>query len=452
MKTYLIEHATIINEGASFVGSVFIEGSYIKKIFRNATPPDEATLAKNPIRINASGLYLIPGGIDDQVHFRDPGFPHKGSIRTESRAALAGGITSFMDMPNTVPPTLSLDLWEAKMEKAQQDAYINYSFYFGAGNHNLDVLEKLDPQRVCGVKAFLGSSTGNLLLDDTKAKTRLFAECPILLATHCEKEEIIRANTTLYQQKMGDQIPFRFHPIIRNEEACVRSTEEAVRLAERYGTRLNVLHVSTAKELQEFAQASSTCEDKKITFEACIHYMYFDDRDYDRLGAAIKCNPAIKSKTDKQALREALASGKIDMIATDHAPHTATEKAGSYFQAPSGLPLIQHSLVALFDLTREGVLTKEQAVERISHAPARAFNIYKRGFIRENFYADLVLLSPESPWTVSPANLMYHCGWSPFEGHKFTHQVKLCFVNGTLAYTQGEEPLKTQAQALHFER
>lgn len=452
MSTYLIQNATIINEGKSFIGSVLIDGAYIKKIYTQPESDFIREVPNNTVRIEAKGLYLIPGGIDDQVHFRDPGFPHKGSIHTESRAALAGGITSFMDMPNTNPSTLTLSLWEDKMEKANRDSFINYSFYMGAGNHNLDVLSKLDIKRVCGVKAFLGSSTGNLLLDDLKSKERLFAECPILLATHCEKEEIIRANTEFYRQKLGENIPFRFHPIIRNEEACVRSTEEAVRLAERYGTRLQVLHVSTAKELAEFAQASPTCEGKKITFEACVHYFYFNDTDYDRMGALIKCNPAIKTPKDQHALHEALASGKIDMVATDHAPHTKDEKSNPYFQAPSGLPLIQHSLVALFDLTKRNVLTVEQAVERISHAPARAFNIYRRGFIRENYYADIVLLDPSSPWKVEDSNILYHCGWSPFLGHSFEHQVKHCFVNGVLAYSQGSEPKKTQAQALHFER
>lgn len=452
MNTYLIQNATIINEGKSFIGSVLIEGSYIKKIYTRAESEYDHEIPEQAQRIDAKGLYLIPGGIDDQVHFRDPGFPHKGSIQTESRAALAGGITSFMDMPNTNPPTLSLDLWEQKMENAHNTSFVNYSFYMGAGNHNLDVLAKLDPKRVCGVKAFLGSSTGNLLLDNLQARERLFAECPILLATHCEKEEIIRFNTDFYRQKMGESIPFRFHPIIRNEEACVRSTEEAVRLAQRYGTRLQVLHVSTAKELEEFAQSSPTCEGKKITFEACIHYFYFNDTDYDRMGAFIKCNPAIKSRRDQEALGRALASGKIDMIATDHAPHTREEKSKPYFEAPSGLPLIQHSLVALFDLTNQGILTKEAAVERISHAPARAFNIYKRGFIRENYFADLVLLDPACPWKVTDSNLLYQCKWSPFEGHTFGHRVKHCFINGALAYSDGSEPQKTQAQALHFER
>lgn len=452
MNSYLIQNATIINEGKSFVGSVLVEEPYIKKIYTQPEAEYAAEIPSHVSRIDARGLYLIPGGIDDQVHFRDPGFPKKGSIETESRAALAGGITSFMDMPNTNPPTLSLELWESKMQTAQETSFVNYSFYMGAGNNNLDVLSRLDPKRVCGVKAFLGSSTGNLLLDDLKARERLFAECPILLATHCEKEEIIRANTEFYKQKMGESIPFRFHPIIRSEEACVRSTEEAVKLAHKYGTRLQVLHVSTSKELEEFAQASRTCEHKQITFEACIHYFYFSDSDYDRMGSLIKCNPAIKTMQDQQALRLALANGKVDMIATDHAPHTLEEKSESYFRAPSGLPLIQHSLVALFDLTLQGVVSKEDAVERISHAPARAFNIYKRGFIRENYFADLVLLDPSAEWQVDKQSLLYQCHWSPFEGHTFHHRVKHCFINGALAYSDGKTPQKIRPQALHFER
>ena len=426
----LIHKATFINEGASYTGSLLLEGERIARIFTEEVPENLMNACKEVI--DARGLYLIPGVIDDQVHFRDPGLTHKGDLYTESRAAVAGGVTSFMEMPNTNPQTVTMDALDRKMESAAAKSAANFSFYLGATNDNIAELKKVNPQKVCGVKVFMGASTGNMLVDNDSTLRRIFAEVDILIATHCEKEEIIRANMESYRKKLGEELPIAIHPLIRSAEACYRSSAQAIELADKYGTRLHVLHLSTAREMALFSAAP--LEEKKITAEVCVHHLWFSDQDYERLGARIKWNPAVKSEADREALREALTAGKLDVVATDHAPHLLSEKEGGAMKAASGGPLVQHSLQVMLQLADKGVLTREQVVEKMCHAPARLYRVRERGFIREGYFADLVLVDPTKPYTVTPQNILYKCGWSPFEGETFGATVVKTFVNGQLLW------------------
>lgn len=444
----LIHKATIINEGVSFTGSVLLEGERITRIFTGDVP--EAVLNACRQVIDARGLYLIPGVIDDQVHFRDPGLTHKGDLSTESRAAVAGGVTSFMEMPNTNPQTITLAALDRKMEMAAGKSAANFSFYLGATNDNIGELKKTDPKKVCGVKVFMGASTGNMLVDDESSLQRIFAEVDMLIATHCEKEEIIRENSETYRKKYGEVIPISCHPQIRSAEACYRSSAQAIELADRYGARLHVLHLSTAREMGLFSHVP--LGEKKITAEVCVHHLWFSDEDYDRLGARIKWNPAIKTAEDRQALREALLQGKLDVVATDHAPHLLTEKEGGCLQAASGGPLVQHSLQVMLELAGKGIYTKEFVVEKMCHAPARLFRVKERGFIREGYFADLVLIDPAKPCTVTAENILYKCGWSPFEGETFGCSVINTFVNGQLVYEDGKVAENLFGQPLMFDR
>ncbi|MDD2938860.1 MAG: dihydroorotase [Proteiniphilum sp.] len=426
----LIHKATFINEGASYTGSLLLEGERIARIFTEEVPENLMNACKEVI--DARGLYLIPGVIDDQVHFRDPGLTHKGDLYTESRAAVAGGVTSYMEMPNTNPQTVTMDELDRKMESAAAKSAANFSFYLGATNDNIAELKKVNPQKVCGVKVFMGASTGNMLVDNDSTLRRIFAEVDILIATHCEKEEIIRANMESYRKKLGEELPIAIHPLIRSAEACYRSSAQAIELADKYGTRLHVLHLSTAREMALFSAAP--LEEKKITAEVCVHHLWFSDQDYERLGARIKWNPAIKSEADREALRQALTTGKLDVVATDHAPHLLSEKEGGAMKAASGGPLVQHSLQVMLQLAENGILTREQVVEKMCHAPARLYRIRERGFIREGYFADLVLVDPAKPYTVTSQNILYKCGWSPFEGETFGATVVKTFVNGQLLW------------------
>ena len=444
MKT-IIHGATIINEGEMFAGSVLIDGEFIRKIYHNEIPVEDMESAD---RINASGKYLIPGVIDDQVHFREPGLTHKGDITTESRAALAGGITSYMEMPNTIPQSVTIEELEKKYARAAEVSAVNYSFYIGATNDNLKEVLAVDPERVCGIKVFMGSSTGNMLVDNDLTLSELFKNAHTLVAVHCEDENIIKKNMELYREKYGELIPISRHPRIRSAEACFQSSSKAVKLAAQFGTRLHVLHLSTADEMRLFEPGP--VRNKKITAEVCIHHLWFDERDYPQYGTRMKWNPAVKSPEDKEALWTALLSDKIDVIATDHAPHTLDEKAHPYMKAPSGGPLVQHSLTAMLEFACQGKITVPKIVEKMCHAPADLFRIDKRGYIREGYYADLVLIDPEKRWTVVPENILYKCGWSPFEGTEFSHQVEKTFVNGQLAYNQGAINADVKGKRLLF--
>jgi len=444
----LIHKATIINEGSSFTGSLLLEGERISRIFRGDVP--EQLLNSCREVIDARGLYLMPGVIDDQVHFRDPGLTHKGDLSSESRAAVAGGVTSFMEMPNTNPQTVTNDAHSRKMDLAAEKSVANYAFYLGATNDNLRELKKADNKQVCGVKIFMGASTGNMLVDNEKALQQIFAEVDMLITTHCEKEEIIRENAALYRQRFGEMIPIPLHPVIRSAEACYQSSSHAVELADRYGSRLHVLHLSTAREMSLFSSAPT--EEKRITAEVCVHHLWFSDVDYDRLGALIKWNPAVKGVEEREALREALKTGRLDVVATDHAPHLMSEKQGGALQAASGGPLVQHSLQVMLELVEQGHWTKELVVEKMCHAPARLFQIKKRGFIREGYYADLVLVDHAVPYTVTADNILYKCGWSPFEGETFSTSVTKTFVNGKLLFDNGVISDNLFGKALQFDR
>lgn len=444
MQKILLTNALIINEGKSFKGNVLIENNIIIKVSEEAIHTDNSKI------IDAEGRWLIPGVIDDQVHFREPGLTHKATIASESKAAVAGGITSFMEMPNTNPQTITLEALDDKFKIADEVSPANFSFYFGATNTNTDLLKKLDATKVCGVKVFMGSSTGNMLVDDQKALEAIFKESPVLIATHCEDEHTIQQNMADAKAQYGDDIPFQMHPVIRNAEACYLSSSKAVALAIKTGARLHVLHLSSAKEMSLFA-AGHVC-DKKITAEGCVHHMWFDDSQYDAKGSLIKWNPAIKSRDDRDVLRKSLKEGRIDVIATDHAPHTLEEKQGSYSKAPSGGPLVQHSLVTMLEMVHQGVFSAEMVVEKMCHNPARLFQIDRRGFIREGFYADLVLVDPQSEWTVSKENILYKCGWSPFEGQKFQSKVTHTIVNGHLVYENGTLHDVNAGVSLEFNR
>lgn len=429
----LIQNATIVNEGRSFKGSVLIEHDKIKKIFEEVVPEHIVNQAKTVI--DATNLWLMPGVIDDQVHFRDPGLTHKGDIESESKAAIAGGVTSFMEMPNTNPQTTSIDELEKKYERAAQVSSANYSFYLGATNDNLAELKRVNPKEVCGVKVFMGSSTGNMLVDKTKSLQAIFAEIDMLIATHCEKEEIIKKNIEEYKAKYGDDIPLEYHPLIRSAEACYQSSAEAVELADKYGTQLHILHLSTEREIALFD--STPLESKKITGEVCVHHLWFSDEDYKKYGTRIKWNPAVKTKADRDALLQGLLKGKLDVIATDHAPHLLTEKQGGCLKAASGGPLVQHSLQMMLELSGQGKLSKEQVVEKMCHNPAILYRINKRGYIREGYFADIVLFENKVQ-TITQENILYKCKWAPLEGESFNYSINTVFLNGKFTYKDGE--------------
>jgi len=442
MKTY-IQHATIINDGLKLEGSVLIEGDIILKINLENTPEQADNY------IDATGLLLIPGVIDDQVHFREPGLTYKGDIYSEAKAGIAGGVTSFMEMPNTNPQTITIELLEEKYKRASEVSLANYSFYIGATKNNIDEVLKTNPRNVCGIKCFMGSSTGNMLVEGDGLIT-LFKHAHMIVATHNEEESIIQANIQKYRDLFGENIPIEFHPLIRNVEACYQSSYKAIELATKYNTRLHLLHLSTAKEMELFS-AGNTAQ-KQITNEVCVHHLWFDNRDYQKLGAKIKWNPAIKEESDKLALCDAVNSGKIDIVATDHAPHTKEEKENTYFSTPSGGPLLQHSLVAMLELVNQGVFTYNKVIEKMCHLPAILFKVENRGFIREGFKADLVLIDPNDTWEVNSENILYRCGWSPFEGQSFKHKVTHTFVNGNLVYQKGNFNENSKGERLNFDR
>ncbi len=448
MSSVLIKNANIVNEGKIFRGNVLIEGEKIKSIF--STLNFQLPTSNFKI-IDATNLYLLPGIIDDQVHFREPGLTHKAEIYTESKAAVAGGITSFMEMPNTIPNTLTQELLEDKYKIASEKSLGNYSFFMGASNDNLEEVLKTNPKNVCGVKIFMGSSTGNMLVDKKESLQNLFSQCKMLIATHCEDEETIRGNSAIYREKFGENIPIEFHPQIRNEDACYKSSSSAVELATKYNTRLHILHISTEKEINLFTN-KIPLKEKRITSEACIHHLWFCDEDYKTKGTLIKWNPAVKTAKDREAVLQAVLDDKIDVIATDHAPHTFAEKQNSYFKCPSGGPMIQHSLVAMLEFYRKGKISLEKIVQKMSHNVAEMFSIEKRGFIREGYFADLVLVDLNSEWIVEKSNLLYKCGWSPMEGETFHSKVTHTFVNGNLVYENGKFDESARGKRILFER
>ena len=445
MKT-LIKDATIVNEGLKFKGSVLIDGEKIEKIFPHTIPADFDT--SHTEVIDATGLLLIPGVIDDQVHFREPGLTHKGEIATESKAAAAGGVTTYMEMPNTNPQAVTQEELQKKFNRAAEVSAVNYSFYMGATNDNLQEVLKTDPTKVCGIKVFMGSSTGNMLVDDDKTLSEIFKNAPTLVATHCEDEATIKANTEIARQRYGENVPISRHCHIRSDEACYKSSSKAVELASKFDTRLHILHLTSAKEMSLFS--SGKVSDKKITAEVCVHHLWFDERDYIDYGTRIKWNPAVKCEKDKVALWEALLADKIDVIATDHAPHTLEEKNNSYFKAPSGGPLVQHSLVAMLELSKKGFIAVEKVIEKMCHAPADLFRVNKRGYIREGYFADLVLVDPNKSWIVAPENILYKCGWAPFERTEFSNKVVSTFVNGLKVYDKDQIIHTNYGQAVTF--
>lgn len=445
MKTTLIKNATIVNENNTFKGDVFIENEMIKEI------SSTINVTENVEIIDAEGKYLIPGFIDDQVHFREPGLTHKANIATESRAAIAGGITTFIEMPNTVPQATTQALLEDKFTIAAKDSYANYSFMFGGTNDNLEELLKTDPKKVAGIKLFLGSSTGNMLVDNEEILEKIFSSTKMIISVHCEDEATIRKNTEEFIAKYGEDIPVKYHPIIRSEEACYLSSSKAIELAKKTGARLHIFHVSTAKETELFRN-DIPLEEKQITAEVCIHHLWFSDKDYAEKGTHIKWNPAVKTEADRLGLWEALLDDRIDVLATDHAPHTLEEKNNIYTKAPSGGPLVQHAVTAILEKVKEGVISIEKAVEKMSHNPAKLFQIEKRGFIKEGFYADLVLIDTNKPQTVSKENILYKCGWSPFEGTTFSSTITHTFVNGNLIYNNGVFNDKIKGKRITFNR
>ena len=444
MNSYLIKNATIVNEGSSFVGDVLIENGVIKKV-------DSSITTNSMTVIDASGKYLIPGLIDDQVHFREPGLTHKATIGSESRAAVAGGITTFIEMPNTVPQATNQQLLQDKFNIAEKTSYANYSFMFGGTNDNLEELLKTDPKTVAGIKLFLGSSTGNMLVDNLEVLEKIFSSTKLIISVHCEDEETIKKNIADHVAQYGEQIPIELHPVIRSEEACYLSSSRAIALAKKTGARLHVFHLSTAKETALFRN-DIPIEEKQITSEVCVHHLWFSDQDYKEKGTHIKWNPAVKTAADREGLWTALLDDRLDIIATDHAPHTLEEKSYSYLKAPSGGPLVQHALLALLEKVSEKVLSIEKLVEKACHNPAIIFQIENRGFIKEGYFADLVLIDPKAPQTVCKENILYKCGWSPFEGTTFSSSVTHTFVNGVLMYNEGTFNDDVKGKRITFNR
>ena len=447
MSTLFIKNATIVNEGEEFVGSLVVKNGKIEDVFKG----DISFSDENAEVIDATGLHLLPGMIDDQVHFREPGLTHKANIRTESRAAVAGGITSFMEMPNTNPQTTTHAELENKFNIAAKDALANHSFFFGATNENLDEVLAVDGKNVCGIKIFMGSSTGNMLVDNRETLRNIFGKCDLLIATHCEDEATVRGNEAKYKAQFGEDLPIKYHPIIRDADACYKSSSMAVELAKELDARLHILHISTAKETELFRNDIPISE-KRITAEACIHHLWFTDEDYDSKGTHIKWNPAVKSRVDRDAVLQAVLDDRIDIIATDHAPHTLEEKSNKYFSAPSGGPLVQHAMVGVLELVRQGKISITKAVEKMSHSPSVLFEIPNRGFIKKGFQADFVLVNLNNPWTVTKSNILYKCGWSPFEGSTFSSTITHTFVNGNLVYKNGAFNDKIKGKRITFNR
>ena len=446
MNTYLIRNAKIVNEGAVFEGDILIENEIIKEIAEKISPK-----SSNCVIIDAEGSYVIPGAIDDQVHFREPGLTHKGTIETESRAAVAGGITSFIEQPNTVPNAVTQELLEDKYQIASQTSYANYSFMMGGTNDNLEEVLKTNPRNVAGIKLFLGSSTGNMLVDNQEVLEKIFSSTKMLIAVHCEDEATIKANLEKYKEEFGDDIPMKYHHLIRSAEACYLSSSKAIALAKKTGARLHVFHLSTAKEMELFTN-KIPLEEKQITAEVCVHHLWFTDADYDAKGSLIKWNPAVKTQADKDALWKALLDDRIDVIATDHAPHTLEEKINSYTTCPSGGPLVQHALVAMFEAHHQGKISVEKIVEKMCHNPAKIFKIENRGFIKEGYFADIAIVNAYLPWNVKKENILYKCGWSPFEDYNFKSRVTHTFVNGKLVYANGKVKETKVGQRLLFDR
>ena len=440
----LIKNATLVNEGKIYQSDVLIENQKIKKI------APKITIDADQI-IDAKGLHLFPGVIDDQVHFREPGLTHKGTIYTESKAAVAGGITSFMEMPNTNPQVLTQKLLEDKYQIASKKSLANYSFFMGASNDNLEEVLKTNPKNVGAIKIFMGSSTGNMLVDNKNVLEEIFSKSPMLIAVHCEDETIIQENSNKAKQQYGEEVPISEHPKIRSAEACFKSSSMAVELAKKHNTRLHVFHISTEKEIELFDNKISL-KDKKITAEVCIHHLWFDENNYKEKGTLIKWNPAVKKESDKKALFQALLDDKLDVIATDHAPHTLEEKANSYFKAPSGGPLVQHALPAMLEFFKNGKISLEKVVEKMCHNPAICFKVENRGFIREGYFADLVLVDLNNPWEVNKENILYKCGWSPFEAEIFNAKITHTLVNGHIAYQYGKFNESKNGMRLTFDR
>lgn len=447
MNNYLIKNARIVNEGAITEGFVVVRHGIIQAV-GEGTPDVESDYA---IEIDAEGQYLVPGVIDDQVHFREPGLTHKADIFSESKAAVSGGVTSYMEMPNTKPQATTIAELEKKYKLAEEKSFANYSFYLGATNDNIEELKKLDPKLNCGVKVFMGSSTGNMLVDNRDALEKIFAQSPALVATHCEDEATIQKNTAAFKEQYGEMVPVSAHPLIRSEEACFKSSSLAVELAKKHNTRLHVLHISTEKELDLFEKGDYR-SGKKITAEVCIHHMWFNNDDYEIKGPLVKWNPAVKKESDRAALFQAMLDDRLDIIATDHAPHTIEEKQSRYFDSPSGGPMVQHSLTAMMEFAYQGKMTIEKVVEKMCHAPATLYNVKDRGFIRPGYKADLVLIDPEWEWTVSHKNTYYKCKWTPLEGQKFHTRVTHTFVNGQLVFKNGLFNEMIRGERLGFDR
>ena len=441
----LIKNATLVNEGQVYQADVLIENQIIKEISLEITTTDADYV------IDAKGLHLLPGVIDDQVHFREPGLTNKANIYTESKAAIAGGITSFMEMPNTNPQVLTQELLEDKYVIASQTSMAKYSFFMGASNDNLEEVLKTDPKKVGAIKIFMGSSTGNMLVDNRTVLEEIFKKSPMLIAVHCEDEDTIQRNTLLAKKEFGEDIPISEHPNIRSAEACYKSSSMAVELAKKNNTRLHVFHISTEKEIKLFDNTIPLSE-KRITAEVCIHHLTFDESQYDEKGTLIKWNPSVKKASDKEALFQALLDDKLDVIATDHAPHTLEEKANNYFDAPSGGPLVQHALPVMLEFAKKGKISIEKVVEKMCHNPAICFKVENRGFIRVGYFADLVLVNLDKPWEVNKNNILYKCGWSPFEGESFNAQITHTFVNGHIAYEYGNFDEKQRGMRLTFDR
>ena len=445
MGRILLKNATIVNDNRIFPADILLEDDIILKIEDLISSEGVAKV------IDLEGKYVIPGAIDDQVHFREPGLTHKGTIATESRAAVAGGITSFMEQPNTNPQTTTIEALEEKFEMARNSAFANYSFLFGGTNDNLEEIKKLDKNACSGIKLFLGSSTGNMLVDNEEVIEKIFRNTEMVISAHCEDESTIKANFAKYKAQYGDDIPVKCHPLIRSAEACYLSSSRAIALAKKTGARFHVFHLSTGIETELFRN-DIPLEDKKITAEVCIHHLWFSEEDYDTKGTLIKWNPAVKTATDRDQLWEALLDDRIDVVATDHAPHTLEEKNNVYTSAPSGGPLVQHALPAMLEKYHSGKISLEKIVEKMCHNPAKLFQIKKRGFIREGFYADLVVLDLNDSWTVTKENIAYKCGWSPFEGNSFKSRITHTFVNGHLAYENGNYSKERKAMRLTFNR
>ena len=442
----LIKNIRIINLSDDFIGNIYIKNGLIEKISKS-----EITIDDNTNIIDGTDKIIIPGVIDDQVHFREPGLTHKANIYTESKAAVAGGVTSFMDMPNVNPQTTTIEELDAKFIIGDENSLANFSFYFGATNDNIEEIKKVNPKTVCGVKTFMGSSTGNMLVDNIDSLNAIFKHSPVLIATHCEDEKIIVQNTKIYTEKYGDNIPVEKHPEIRSREACIKSSQLAISLAKKHNSRLHVLHITTKEEAEAFENILPS-KDKRITAEVCVHHLWFNADDYAKQGAKIKCNPAVKYKSDQDALFTAMMSDKIDVIATDHAPHLLSEKDNKYNSSPSGIPLVQHSLVAMLEFYHQEKISLNKIVDKMCHKPAEIFQIENRGFIKEGYFADLTIIDLKSDWEVNKENILYKCEWSPFDGYKFKSKVTHTFVNGNLIYNNGEINENFRGKRLSFNR